>query len=115
MIQAAKSLMRRRREVMRLVAGLCLIAAIAVWPVRAVAAPNVTLTVIPQDDATQDAPSDVEARVITGAAPPPIEAISLIQNDAKSAPIEIKASELRTYAQGDERLGLVVLFEGQFV
>jgi hypothetical protein len=79
------------------------------------AAPEITLELVPQEDPKKDAPPDLEAKVVSGSAAPDVATISLVQTDPKKGPIEIKATGLKTYAQGKEKLGLVVLFEAQFV
>jgi hypothetical protein len=95
-------------------AALALAAALIGAPGRAVAL-DVTLEVVAQEDPKKDLPADIVATVVSGSAAPPVEKISLIQTDSRKGPIEIKAVDLKTYAQGDESLGLVVLFQGHFL
>lgn len=100
---------------MKTTARLITLAAVLACAATAQAAPEITLEVVPQEDPKKDAPPDLEAKVVSGSAAPDVATISLVQTDPKKGPIEIKAAELKTYAQGKEKLGLVVLFESQFV
>ena len=57
------------------------------------------------------APS-VQATVINGPAGVPADKFSLIESDAKPAPVTIKAKDVKTYVEGNETLAVVVLIEG---
>jgi hypothetical protein len=100
---------------MKTIVRLVLLAAVLAGATRADAAPEISLELVPQEDPKKDAPPDIVAKVVSGSAAPDVATISLVQTDPKKGPIEIKATELKTYAQGKEKLGLVVLFESQFV
>jgi hypothetical protein len=85
--------------------------------VRALAEAEVTLELIPQKDPKKkDIPPEIQATVVGGTAAPPVDKIKLIQ-EGKKGPIEIAADPngFKTYVQGDETLGIVVVVEAHGV
>ncbi len=84
---------------------------------RASAEAEVTLELIPQKDPKKkDLPPEIFASVKGGTAPPPVDKIKLIQ-EGKKGPIEISADPngFKTYVQGDETLGIVIVVEAHGV
>jgi len=96
--------------------GVLTFVAAAVWAPR-VYAQKVDATV--QVDARsisgdKDQPPDLVARVISGSAPPAMDKIVLVETGTgpkKNIDIEIPATDVKTYVQGDEALGVAVVFE----
>lgn len=74
---------------------------------------EVTVEVLPKADPKKDEPGKLAVKVVSPAAPPPVEKLKLIQNDQKAGPIEIGAESLKRYVEGDETLGLAFVFETQ--
>lgn len=75
---------------------------------------EVSLKVDPKCEPNPKQPCDMLATVISGTAPPPVDKISLVQTDNKKTPeIVLNASDLKTYVQGDDSLGVAVVFETQ--
>lgn len=77
---------------------------------------EVTLELVPQEDPKKDLPPDIVAHVKGGTAPPAVDKIKLVQ-EGKKGPIEISADPngFKTYVQGDETLGIVVVVEAHGV
>lgn len=101
------------RRVHSLLALLVLLAAVSFS--RPASAQDISAEVLPKVDPKKDEPGTVAVTVVSGSAPPAVEKLTLVQVDDKQGPIELKASELKTYVQGDESLGIVVLHEAQFL
>jgi len=95
-----------------LVTTLALLLALGASARTAHAEAEVTLELIPQEDPKKDLPPDIMAHVKGGTAPPAVDKIKLIQ-EGKKGPIEISADPngFKTYVQGDETLGIVIIVE----
>jgi len=65
----------------------------------------------PADPKKPGAPM-IQATVINGPAGVPADKFSLIESDAKPAPVTIKAKDVKTYTEGTETLAVAVLIEG---
>jgi hypothetical protein len=98
-----------------LVSCLVVLIALAVGaPVRA--APQVKLkAVAPEtiDPKLKGKAPFVLATVINGPSAKTAEDVSLVQDGTK--PVEIKADQLKTYAEGNEPISIVLLIEGHFL
>jgi hypothetical protein len=98
-----------------LVSSVVLLVGLAVGgPVRA--APQVKLKVIEAgtvDPKLAGKAPFIQATVINSPTPKAIEEVSLTQDGAR--PIEIKADQLKTYAEGNEPISIMLLIEGHFL
>jgi hypothetical protein len=97
---------------------LAVLAALVVFaaaPVVARAEIEVRLSVKVSDDPKRrGAAPDIEATIIGGPGGVPADKFSLVQTDAK-VPVNLKATGLRKYTEGNETIAVVLLVEGHEV
>jgi hypothetical protein len=96
-------------------AAVAILGSVGLLASTAGAAPQVAVSVDDRSiDPDKDEPPDLVARVVSGQAPPPIDKIFLVETDMKKGgELALPATDLKTYVQGDETLGIAVVFETQ--